>query len=184
MKIYEKTHVSNEVMKSHISKIIKRGGKYYYRGKTLYYSFDNDLKLKDLIGERYLFHIGNSEEGIREIDKEFIEEQMLEALYHAYFPDEVYHNLTSGDESISFRNKFITNVIKHKLKNFDKTLNEIFWLEEDKYRGYKVVFLSKELEQEQWQDNYMLNSDFIEKSLRKKYIAWRKEYSGAILKQD
>lgn len=184
MEFYSKEHDSEKALKEHVFKIKKRKGKYSIYRKYITYCFPTEkITLNQLLEIKKLtIIIGNQTSSTQKTDKEFIVNKVISSMYSNYFPREVYYNLAYGEEAKIFEEQFNDKIIKPKIAQIDKTLDDFFWMKYDNIVGSVLEKLDKPNEYQEWQDNYMTKNKFIDKNLKEKYINWRKSYAGVILK--
>ncbi len=135
------------------------------------------IKFDDLIGTKFEIELG-SMTTCKIWDKESFIKEIKNVIQHNLFDSEFYYNWTNNkEEYIYIFNRDTSNPF---LNNINKTINEMFVLNNGTYTNKKLVFNLNNYSGN-WVDNWFKTNESISNSLKQEYYDYRYKYASVNL---
>lgn len=140
----------------------------------------SELKLNDLIGKKYTYVIGSSNQSsIEPNDKDYVLSTIKASLKHYLYDSDFALNYLDGLQRKEYNRFFETQIITSMLRKIDFTLDNFFKLEGDKVKWKFSSTDTRKMVDEIFRKNSKIPTD-----VKKAYYEYRLEYAGVKLKEE
>lgn len=145
----------------------------------LFEEFINEISLNDLIGKKYTYVIGSSNQSsIAPNDKDYVLSTIESSLRHYLYDSDFALNYLDSSQRKAYTQFFEKEILNPRLKNINKTLNSLFVIS-----GDNVKFSLSSTQTRQVIDDMFLKNTKLPADIKDEYYEYRLEYFGVALNE-